>query len=134
MVRQEYKHLKADEKAIAKRFYESGLLPGRYEYDVHLSSPEIQFPAHWTKKDFEHWSALRDKRIDIVVHADNADWVLEVTPKLSKAAVGGCTVYRQLYMEQFKPGVPTNVGIVVEVDDKAYHTTCDRYGIKVWVV
>jgi len=80
MVKPEYKHLKADEKAIAERFVKAGLLPGSYEYDVALESPDIVFPAHWTKKDFEHWSGLRAKRIDIVVKAEAAVWILEVTP------------------------------------------------------
>lgn len=134
MVKQEYKHLKADEKAIAERFVKAGLLPGSYEYDVLLESPDVVFPAHWTKKDFEHWSALRAKRIDIVVHAEAAEWILEVTPKLSKAAIGGCITYRELYMRQFNPKFPVHLGIVVEVDDLAYHDTANRYGIKIWVV
>lgn len=134
MVRQEFKHLKADEKAIAERFYNLGLLPGDYEYDVQLQSPDVIFPASWTKKDFEHWGALRAKRIDVVVHTKDAVWILEITPKLSKASIGGVVTYREMYMKEFNPGTPTNVGIVVEVDDLAYHATLDRYGIKLWVV
>jgi hypothetical protein len=134
MVRQEYKHLKPDEKAIAERFVAAGLLPGIYEYDVALESPDVMFPASWTKKDFEHWSGLRAKRIDLVVHGETAEWVIEITPKLSKTAIGGVVTYREMYMKQFHPGKPTNVGIVVEVDDLAYHDTMNRYGITLWVV
>lgn len=134
MVTQEYKHLKPDEKEIAKRFVAAGYLPGVYEYDVQLESPDVVFPAYWTKKDFEHWSGLRAKRIDIVVHAQAAEWILEVTPKLSKAAIGGCVTYRELYERQFKPKFPVHLGIVVEVDDLAYHDTIRRYGITLWVV
>jgi hypothetical protein len=126
--------MKPDEKLIAERFYNLGLLPGDYEYDVALESPDVVFPASWTKKDFEHWSALRAKRIDIVVKTATAVWILEVTPKLSKAAIGGVVTYREMYMKQFNPPTPTNVGIVVEVDDLAYHDTMNRYGIKLWVV
>lgn len=134
MVAPEYKHLKPDEKEIAKRFVEGGYLPGVYEYDVNLTTPDVVFPAHWTKSDFEHWSALRAKRIDIVVHAQAAEWIIEVTPKLSKAAIGGCVTYRELYMKQFNPKFPVHLGIVVEVDDLAYHDTIKRYGITLWVV
>lgn len=134
MVREEFKHLKSDEKEIAKRFVAAGLLPGVYEYDVQLESPDVVFPAHWTKKDLEHWSALRAKRIDVVVHAEAADWILEVTPKLSKAAIGGCVTYRELYQRQFKPKFPVHLGIVVEVDDRAYHDTLHKFGISLWVV
>jgi len=134
MVQQEYKHLKPDEKEIAKRFVEIGYLPGVYEYDVKLETPDVVFPAHWTKKDLEHWSALRAKRIDIVVHAEAAVWILEVTPKLSKAAIGGVVTYREMYLKQFKPLHPVHLGIVVEVDDLAYHATLNKYGIRLWVV
>jgi len=130
----EFKHLKPDEKAIAQRFVEGNYLPGKYEYDVMLESPDVVFPAHWTKKDMEHWSALRAKRIDIVVHAPSAIWILEVTPKLSKAAIGGCITYRELYIKQFKPKDPVHLGIGVEVDDLAYHPTISRFGIHLWVV
>jgi len=134
MVRQEFKHLKADEKEIAQRFVDQGLLKGTYEYDVHLTSPDVHFPAHWTKEDLKHWTALRDKRIDIVVHAPAAEWVIEVTPKVSKAAIGGCITYREMYMRQFNPKYPVHLGIVVEVDDLAYHDTLKRFGITLWVV
>lgn len=134
MVREEYKHLKADEKAIAQRFVEANLLPGRYEYDVMLQSADVIFPAHWTKKDLEHWSGLRAKRIDIVVHAADAIWILEVTPKLSKAAVGGCLTYKELYVTQLNPSLPVKLGIVVEVDDLTYHPVLGQLGIRLWVV
>jgi len=134
MVAPEFKHLKPDEKEICKRFVEGGYLSGSYEYDVKLDTPDVVFPAHWTKKDFEHWSGLRAKRIDVVVHAEAAEWILEVTPKLSKAAIGGVETYRDLYIKQFKPKYPVHLGIVVEVDDRAYHDTLRKYGIKLWVV
>jgi len=134
MVTQEFKHLKADEKEIAIRFRNHALLAGEYKYDVELKTPDVRPPAHWTKKDVENWETLRAKRIDLVVHAKDADWVIEITPKLSKAAIGGVISYRELYMEQYKPGKPVNVAIVCELDDPAYKTTCERFGIKVYVV
>jgi hypothetical protein len=134
MVREEFKHMKPDEKIIADRFLRSGQLPGSYEYDVHLESPDVKFPAHWTKQDFEHWSGLRAKRIDIVVKQPDAIWLLEVTPKLSKAAVGGCLTYKEMYTKEFFPAVPVKMGIVVEVDDLAYHGTLRTLDIALWVV
>ncbi len=126
--------MKPDEKIIAQRFYDLGLLLGSYEYDVALESPDIKFPPYWTKKDFEHWGALRAKRIDIVVESATDIWILEVTPKLSKAAVGGVLVYRNMYQDQFKPTKKVRVGIVVEVDDLAYHGILNEHEIALWVV
>jgi len=134
MVREEYKHMKPDEKTIAERFVKANYLPGKYTYDVMLESPDVMFPAHWTKKDMEHWSGLRAKRIDAVVETDENIWILEVTPKLSKAAIGGVITYREMYRRQFNPTKKILVGIVVEVDDLAYHDTLDRMDITLWVV
>ena len=134
MVREEFKHMKPDEKIIAERFVKRGLLLGNYTYDVMLQSPDVKFPAHWTKSDWEHWSGLRAKRIDIVVETAIEIWILEVTPKLSKASVGGVLVYRNMYVDQFKPAKKVRVGIVVEVDDFAYHGILNEHEIALWVV
>jgi len=134
MVRQEFKHLKKDEKAIAERFRNHAFLIGEYVYDVHLDTPPVQFPAWYTKKDIELYKTLRAKRIDLVVKSKDKHWILEITPKLSKAAIGGVLTYRDLYQEQYRPGVPVFVGIVVEVDDPAYHPTLQKNNIKLWVV
>ena len=134
MVRAQFAHLKADEKAIAERFERNALLVGEYVYDVHLDVPEIRFPAHWTKKDVETWSDLRAKRIDLVVKQPTGHWVLEITPKLSKAAIGGVLAYRDLYQKQYSPGVPVHVGVVCELDDPAYHGILRKEIIRLWVV
>lgn len=109
-------------------------MTGEYWYDVHLESKELRFPAHWTKKDIETWKTLLAKRIDLLIVQDKAHWVLEVTPKVSKAALGGCLTYRDLYQEQFEPGVPVHVGIVCEVDDPAYHHTLIKNNVRLFVV
>lgn len=134
MVRAEYKHLKPDEKEIARRFVEGGYLTGEYQYDVILESPDIVFPPTWTKKDFEHWGALRAKRIDLVVNSTKEIWIIEITPKLSKTAIGGVLTYKQMYDKQFKFEKPSRCGIVVEVDDLAYHPTLEQFRITLWVV
>jgi hypothetical protein len=134
LVRAEFKHLKANEKEIAERFRNNAYLDGKYIYDVELKASEVIVPAHWTKKDIEHWEALKSKRIDLVVEQDNKVWIIEITPKLSKAAIGGVISYRELYQTQYKPKVAVSLAVVCEVDDPAYHTTCNRFGIKIWVV
>jgi len=109
-------------------------IQGNREYDVHLEVPLPELPAYWTKRDIERYSFSRHKRIDLVVHADDAIWIMEITPLLSKAAVGGCQVYKELYEKQFKPDLPVKMGIIVEVDDPAYHSTLKNNNISLWVV
>jgi hypothetical protein len=134
MVQAEFKHLKKDEKEIAVRFRNNAYLDGEYIYDVELKTPQIHVPAHWTKKDIEQWETLKSKRIDLVVKQPNRIWVIEITPKLSKAAVGGVMTYRELYLAQYKPKQDVYLGVVCEVDDPGYHSTCQRFGIRIWVV
>jgi len=134
MPRKSFSHLKKDERAIAERFERNAFLKGEYVYDVHLESPGLVFPAWWTKKDIELWRTLKAKRIDLLVKQPDRHWILEITPKVSKAAVGGVLTYRDLYKKQYKPGVPVMVGIVCEVDDPAYHDTLKKNNIRLWVV
>jgi len=134
VVNQQYTHLKPDEKEIAKRFVANVDFPGEYIYDLHLDVETPKVPDHWTNKEIRAYETLRAKRIDLVVKRDTEIWIFEITPKVSKAAVGGVLTYRDLYIKQFKPHVPVHVGIIVEMDDKAYHPTLDKLGIKLWVV
>lgn len=134
MVNQQYTHLKPDEKEIAKRFVKNANFKGEYIYDLHLDVETPAFPDHWTSKEIHAYETLRAKRIDLVVKRDSEIWIFEITPKVSKAAVGGVLTYRDLYEAQFKPSVPVHVGIIVEMDDKAYHPTLDKNEIKLWVV
>jgi len=134
MVRAEFAHLKKDEIEIAKRFKEQVFLPGEYVYDIHLDIPELEAPAWWTKKDRDVWLDSRAKRIDLVVKDKEKHWIIEITPKLNRTAIGGVLSYRDLYKKQFKPGVPVAVGIVCEMDDLAYHKTLEINNIKLWVV
>jgi len=134
IVLREYTHLKAAEKAIAKRWVTQVPIQGRREWDVHLKVQLLEAPAWWSKKDYRNWHAVNDKRIDLVVHSDKAIWIMEITPKLSKAAIGGCQVYKELYEKEFKPKLPVKMGIIVEMDDPNYHSMLEKLGITLWVV
>lgn len=130
----EYAHLKAEEKEIARRWTDLVPIQGRREWDVHLEVPLPELPAWWTKRDIERYSFSRHKRIDLVVHGFEYIWIMEITPLLSKPAIGGCQVYQDLYIKQFKPEKPVKLGIIVEVDDPAYHDTLKKLNIELWVV
>ena len=134
IVLREYSHLKADEKTIAIRWVNQVPIQGRREWDVHLDVPRVEVPDYWTKKDIANYESLVAKRIDLVVHSSDAVYIMEITPKLSKAAIGGCMAYKDLYEKQFKPDLPVKMGIIVEVDDPAYHSTLKNNDIRLWVV
>ena len=134
MVRAEFKHLKEDEKEIAERWVSHMFLQGERVWDVHLDAPDLKIPAYYTKRDVEAMKSLWAKKIDLVVKAKDAHWIVEFTPKLSKAVVGGVLSYRDMYIKQFNPTVPVKMAVVCEVDDIAYHDTLANHNIKLWVV
>jgi len=130
----EYYHLKNNEKVIAERWVKQIPIQGPREYDVTLDVPLPVLPSYWTKHDIQMYAEKRKKRIDMMVHAVEAIWIMEITPKLSKAAIGGCLSYRDMYIKLFQPSLPVKMGIIVEVDDQAYHDTLKNYEIQLWVV
>lgn len=130
----EFAHLKKEEKAIAERWVKAVPIQGLREYDVHLAVSEVKIPDYWTKSHIKQYHGLWDKRIDLVVHAWDAIWIMEITPKLSKAAIGGCQVYKELYEKEFKPNLPVKMGIIVEMDDPNYHSMLEKLKIRLWVV
>jgi len=101
---------------------------------VHLDSAALEFPDHWTKRDVEHWKQLKAKRIDLLIDRPDVAIIFEITPKVSKAAVGGVLSYRELYKTQYSPGKPVNVGLIVGVDDPTYHSILKMYDIELYVV
>lgn len=133
-VLREYSHLKSDEKAIAERWVKQVPIQGKREWDVHLEVPAPSIPDYWTKQDRKRYLDLLAKRIDLVVHGDDAVYIFEITPKVSKAAIGGCLTYKNLYKKQYRPSKPIKCGIIVEVDDEAYHDTLKELDLLLYVV
>ena len=101
---------------------------------MHLDVPPVVWPAWYTKHDIQYWSDLKAKRIDLVIKSPQEVWIVEITPKLSKAAIGGVYVYRDLYIKQFHPKVRVRLAVVCEVDDPAYRLYAAEHDINVWVV
>jgi len=134
MVRAEFMHLKPDEKEIMERFIVAGLLPGLYEYDVHLSVPDPVWPEGVSEEQKNVWRMRIAKRIDAVCKQPDRIWLLEVTPKLSRAAVGGLLLYKQLYKAGYHPLPPLYLGVITAIDDPAYHPLLKENNITHWVV
>jgi len=126
--------MKANEAAIMQRFRDADLLPGTYDYDVHLEVPEPEWPAHLTEIERRRWKELIAKRIDAVCEQPDRIWILEVTPRESTRALGALLVYGTLYQRQFAPGKPVLLGLVVEMADPALTLTRLAQDIALWVV
>lgn len=151
-----YPGLKKDEIEVMDRFLAGEHLEGEYTYDVKLYLKE-----HLIKNTDEHvfdvdsisqayeiirslmvpiskptagFSDLQASRIDAVIETDKEIWLLEVTPKLKKHVIGGCLLYRDLFMYQFEPTKPVRLGIVSGVDDPRTHFTLKKHDIKLWIV
>jgi len=126
--------MKANEAAIMQRFRDADLLPGTYDYDIHLEVPEPEWPAHLTEAERRRWKELIAKRIDAVCELPDRIWILEVTPRESTRAIGALLVYEGLYRRQFSPGKPVSLGLVVEMADPALAMVRAMHDIRLWVV
>ena len=134
LVRAEFAHLKPDEREIMRRFVDKKLLEGKYEYDVHLTVPDPVWPEKTTEEEKQIWRSRIAKRIDAVCTTPSGVWIIEVTPKVSKAAVGGLFLYRQMYRAQYHPVLPVHLVCVVAIDDTAYHNLLTENKITLFVV
>lgn len=134
MVRAEFAHMQNLEAAIMQRFRDANLLPGNYDYDIHLDVPEPEWPPRLTELERRQWKQLIAKRIDAVCVRPDVIWILEVTPRESTRALGAMLVYKDLYLRQFKPTKPVSLGLVVEMADPALAMVRAAQGIRLWVV
>ena len=156
MAKPKYPGLKKDEIEVMDRFLAGKYLEGEYTYDVKLYLKcyldlSCVFPLVDHRSINENYTEIKtqlDKvsevkgsivdvtasRIDCIVETDSQIWLLEVTPKLKKHVIGGCLLYRDLFMYQFEPTKPVRLGIVSGVDDPRTHFTLKKHDIKLWIV
>lgn len=133
-LRPKFPHFKEHETRILREFLAKKELEGRYEFDVRLF-PEIKPLEEGADPGaYYAWLMLRAKRIDALCETADTIWILEVKDVLRPSAVGQVLLYADVYDRQFHPLKPLRLGIVAGEDDPVVRPTCDRLGIKVWIM
>lgn len=127
-------HMLAVERAILERWLPLHDIVGVHEYDVHLPTPEPEWPAHYSEADKEEWRWLTMKRVDLLIRAAGARWVIEVTPRVSTRALGALALYKSILEREEGVSPPIVLGVIAEAGDPAVEQLCRDQGVKVWVV
>lgn len=127
-------HMGLVERAILGRWLAKDDIEGEHVYDLHLVTPEPVWPVHYTEADKENWRYLVMKRVDLLIRAAGARWVIEVTPRVSTRALGALQLYRTILEKEEGKDPPITLGIIAEAGDPAVEEVCRAQGIRVWVV
>lgn len=128
----QFKHLSEDEIVAAREFLKSIPRPKKIEFDVPLKVQTIQ-PIGKEDESFKKmWEYLTAKKIDMVLHYDDKIMIVEVKKKLSASAAGQLLLYRDLYIEQFKPQKPLELWHVAVFGDSAVVMLLEKLKIKWW--
>ena len=86
------------------KYYESDF--ASFDYNVRVGQG-IQAPAYLSDQEKALWKALTQKRIDVVAHRYDSDWIIEIMERPGLATVGQLIGYHSLgrkYLE-LKPTV-----------------------------
>lgn len=127
-------HMLAVERAILERWRPLHDIAGVHEYDVHLPTPEPEWPAHYSEADKEEWRWLTMKRVDLMIKAEAVVWIIEVTPRVSTRALGALQLYKSIVQREVFVGWPVTLGLIAEAGDPAVEELCAQQGVTVWLV
>jgi len=132
MVEIKFKHLSEDEVVAAERFIR--MIPNieKIEFDVPLKTTKISE----VRKEFEAfarmWEYLTAKKIDIVIHLPEKIMIVEVKKKLSASAAGQLLLYRDLYLQEYKPNKPIELWHIAVYGDSSVIPLLEKLNIKWW--
>jgi hypothetical protein len=125
-----FPHFKPIERQMAQRFVELEVIKGKYEWDVHLETTQSRRMRESGDSLQASEARLYDRRIDCVVEAPEAVWIVEFKERLRPSAVGELIVYRNLYRQQKNPLKPIKLMVVALVDDEGLHDVLIEEGIE----
>lgn len=75
------------------KYYEADF--SSFDYNVRVGQG-IQPPAYLTDQEKALWKALTQKRIDVVAHRYDSDWIIEIMERPGLATVGQIIGYNSL--------------------------------------
>lgn len=78
------------------KYYEGDF--SSYDYNVRVGQG-IQPPAYLTEQEKALWKSLTQKRIDVVAHRWDSDWIVEIVERPGLASIGQLIGYFHLAQE-----------------------------------
>lgn len=129
-----FKHYKPRELDVAREFIRRRILVGEYYFNVLLKPPERPKRPWETDDEYKLWQFLRSKEIDCVCITDTNIYLIEFKDRVRPSAIGQILVYRDLFIQQYKPLLPVKLMIVAGEDDPQTRIIAEKQGIEVVVL
>ena len=134
MARPKFPHFTLEEARTLELFQATGILIGKWSYDVRLTSKratDCPFEEDWACR---MWKALTAKRIDAVCERESDINIIEVKRYMLPSGVGQLLLYSYMYADEFKPNKPVKLWYVTYYSDPDVEDLCRKLGIKTWSV
>jgi len=126
--------LGAEERLTFQRFLDRGYIVGKVKTGVLLENERSRKVAAKGGKFYEGQAKLLMWKIDAVIEAEEAVWVVQVTDVLGIGDIEKVMRYKKAYEEQYKPKKPVKMAIVAKVDRPKLHYLMRDLGIRWFIV
>ena len=127
-----FPHFTLEEARVMQEFMDSGILDGKWSFDVKLKSRKAEKVPIEDPVMRAMWEALTAKRIDAVCETPVDINIIEVKRVMLPAGIGQLLVYTYMFNEQFKPDKPVKLWYVTYYNDPDVEHICKQLGIKTW--
>lgn len=130
----EFYQLLPRERRIWQAFRDKAPFPLLQErFSVRLGEGMVPPPdtPDWLRDDIK---ALTQKRADVIVKTGSGTWIMEIKPRAGFSALGQLLGYAVLYMAEYNPLRPPNMGIVAETSQPDLSLVLGNFGIEVFLV
>ena len=109
MAKNQYKHMRPDERAIWQQAQRELRIPdNELTYDLTLGEGIPIDPA-WPLWQRRMVMALSRKRADVIRHTAQEWTIIEIKTRIGMSAVGQLLCYRWLFMRKFRPTTPVKM-------------------------
>jgi len=127
-----FPHFTLEEAKVLEEFMRSGILDGKWSFDVRLKSKKAEAVKIEDEMMRVMWEALTAKRIDAVCETPVDVNIIEVKRVMLPSGIGQLMVYAYMYNEQFKPKKPVKLWYVTWYNDPDVEHIANQLGIKTW--
>ncbi len=129
-----FRHFRPEEIEIFKTFALKEYPNANYYFDVPLEVSGLEWLKEQPKEYQEMWKYLRAKKIDVIIETEEKYIICEVKGRVRPSAIGQLIVYRDMFIQQYKPEKPVELLIVAKYFDIDVAKIAKSLGIKVWTI
>lgn len=115
----------SEHEKLINEFVGSGLLSGKFEYEVPVGKGSVFVDRHGEEK------VAGRKSIDLVCKGSNEDWVIEAEPELNATSLGQVLIYGDLYSRLSSKRIKRC--IVCRDAEEELREICGKYVDKIFV-